>query len=156
MITYNFPSFKLQYEAPYVTTIYPDGSSCIVWTNEEDVRHGANMGIDGDQHKLLHELAHSMIALAQGKKVCPIAWAQAHNEDMPVDAKFTEELIMAISYLSLSASMPENYYWCLLAEVQKFCNPNELATDILLLFAGVESKKHDIKIEQNEYKFNNN
>lgn len=155
MITYNFPFFKLQYDAPYVTTCYGDGTSCVVWTNEEDITHGANMGIDGDQHKILHELTHSLVALARGSSVCPIAWAQAHNAVMPVGAKYLEELIMAMGYLSMEAAMPEANWWCRLSEVQKFCNPNELAKDIFLLFAGVESKKYCITVEQNEYRHKN-
>ena len=145
MRVYKFPKFKLICEQPDVITTFQDGASCKVWTNEEDEKHGKNLGITGYRHKVLHELTHECLALAEGLDYCPIAYNEAHQFPMPEDSKHREEMIMAMAYLTLEKPLLHDSWLERIEDVQKIINPYKLAQDIFRLFSGMPLENVEVE-----------
>lgn len=141
VITYHFPAFRIEYNPAKgeVATIFNDGAACLVWANDEDIQHGAAMGISAGEHKLLHELVHNMLAIAMGRETCPIVRAQALLQPMPDDAAYLEEMIMALSYMIMWKPMPYADWWKRIGWVQEYTNPFKLVDDIYDLFMYAET-----------------
>src|SRR5690349_54744 len=135
--TYHFPGCRMIYDADTgdVLTVYDDGAQCRVWPNEEDEKHGKALKIGAKRHKILHEIGHLSLALAMGRTTCPIVYAQAHNQPMPDDAQYLEQMIMAISYAALRVPMPYEDWWQRLGWIARYTNPYALASKVHLLYA---------------------
>ncbi len=103
MLTYDFGNFEIDYDDinEFVITKFPDGTQCKVWPNDNDKKLGPELGISPIKYKLLHELAHQLVAFAYGHEVCPIVWAEAHQLPFPENSAWLEWQIMAISELAL-------------------------------------------------------
>lgn len=103
MLTYDFGNFEIDYDDinQLVITRFPDGTQCKVWPNDNDKRLGPELGISPIEYKLLHELAHQLVAFVYGHEVCPIVWAEAHQLPFPENSPWLEWQIMAISELAL-------------------------------------------------------
>lgn len=133
MITvYHFPYFKLEYDQQTgrVTTLFSDKSICSVIPNSEDERHGRNLGLSGGQHKLLHELIHSLIATARGKQYCEIVYAQANSLPMPLNAPYIERMVFALSYEAHQTPMLFKDWHDAIEEVKQFTNLPAILRDI--------------------------
>lgn len=101
-IKYGFPHFTIQQEdTGLVTVMFKCGHYCPVKPNADHQFHGEKLGISAKEACLLHELAHQIVALAEGLKYCPIVYNSAHNLPMPYDADLREWRITALSYYAL-------------------------------------------------------
>jgi hypothetical protein len=136
--TYQFEHFQLTYDHSTgdVTTLFPDGTTCRVWPNEEDEKHAYRLGLSAGEHKLLHELVHSGLAMGEGQSYCPIVWAQAHKQPMPDDAAYREQMIMALSYMVMQQPMEYSDWWGRIGWVQDRANPYEIVHRVCALFNG--------------------
>jgi hypothetical protein len=76
-----------------------------------DHEHAENLGIFPFQHRLAHELAHSLVAKAIGYDQCPILRAAAYQEPMLQDAEKLEWYYSAVTYLAFGAKMRQADYW---------------------------------------------
>jgi hypothetical protein len=106
LIKYSWDTGTSLYYDPKEKTVYTyflDGTRTGGAVVPEDTEHADLLGITPLQHRLLHELAHSMIAKALGYRECPILMASAHNEPMPDHANELEWFFTVISYLAYYA-----------------------------------------------------
>ena len=65
-----------------------------------DAFHARNLGITPMEHRLLHELAHHLVARALGYPTCPILHAAAFGNPMPPGADLLEWYYTAVSYFT--------------------------------------------------------
>lgn len=117
---------------------FNDGAACSIRPNNEDVRHGENLGLSGMDHKILHELAHHYIALALGYKCCPIVYAQAHVIPYPENTSYLEELIFSMVYFCREKEMLYDNWFGYLDRLFKKANVYTLKNAILESFERVQ------------------
>jgi hypothetical protein len=81
-------------------TRYPDGSWSGCAPVDDDWHHAKRLGITARQHRLEHELAHHIIALALGKRDgSPIIWRDAHARPQPArESELEEWTVTAFTY----------------------------------------------------------
>lgn len=122
MITYDFGNFEIDYDDinELVITKFPDGTECKVWPNDNDKKLGPESCKTPIQYKLLHELAHQLVAFAYGHEVCPIVWAEAHRLPFSENSAWLEWQIMDITAFALGVNK----------EYSKGLNPLRIKTSV--------------------------
>jgi len=122
---YVWSGFRLVYDGTTgaVHTHYPDGTVSGCGPVPEDAEHGALLGLTPGEHRLAHEMAHHLCALASGvgddRQGCPIVRADALRQPMPPDADTLEHRITAFTYYALDCQHRHAHEFGALADLHR-------------------------------------
>jgi len=130
---YVWPAFTLVLDDTLgvVLTRYPDGSWSGGAVVDDDAFHARLLGLTPIEHRLAHELAHHVVALAEqdatfvageepeGGQGCPIIRADAHGWPQAPDAHVREWRISAFTYYALGRGMRDAGEWGALIDLQR-------------------------------------
>jgi len=109
-IAFTWPTFSLTYRADTgeVATFYDQWRVSRTLPDETDDFHGAALGLSAKEHKVVHELAHHLLALHHGLDSSPIIWCAAHCYDMPDGADDEERGVRALVYAAFGTPREED------------------------------------------------
>jgi len=105
-----------------VLTHYPDHTRTGGEVVEEDALHAEALGLSPLEHRLLHELAHHVVALERGvtdgEHGCWILWRSAHGLPQREEAGTDEWYVTAVSYAAYAAQLPSAGHYGALMDLQ--------------------------------------
>lgn len=121
---YAFGEFTLTFDphAATVVTTYPDGTWSGGAVVREDAHHAARLGLAPLEHRLHHELAHHVVAIARRATLgggCPIIWRSAHGHPQGPEAATDEWVITAFQYAAAWKELPTPEHYGALIDLRR-------------------------------------
>lgn len=142
MTTFRFPGdFRLTYSAAggHAVTHYALGRWSGCGVNDDDRYHAARLGINPEEHRLQHELAHHIVGGLFGPAPvggCPIIYRDAHGLPQPQpESDLLEWRITALQYHARGRSYDAGRIGALLDIERAGADPYRLGTLLETLLA---------------------